>query len=50
MEKTCHSTQQIIEKLRQVDVVLGEGEPVADICEQLDITSQTYRRERQHRL
>jgi transposase-like protein len=47
MKKTRHSTQQIIEKLRQADVALGKGEQVADICKQLEITSQTYYRWRQ---
>jgi putative transposase len=47
MKKTRHSTQQVIEKLRQADVALGKGELVADICKQLEITSQTYYRWRQ---
>ena len=47
MKKTRHSTQQIIEKLRQADVALGKGELVSDICKQLEITSQTYYRWRQ---
>ena len=47
MKMTRHTTAQIIEKLRQADVALGKGEPVTDICKQLEITSQTYYRWRQ---
>ena len=47
MKKTRHTTQQIIEKLRQADVSLGKGEKVADICKALEITEQTYYRWRQ---
>ena len=47
MKKTRHTTPQIIEKLRQADVALGKGQQVADICKQLEITSQTYYRWRQ---
>ena len=32
MKKNRHTTKQIIEKLRQADVVLGKGEQVVDIC------------------
>ena len=47
MKKNRHTTKQIIEKLRQADVALGKGQQVADICKQLEITSQTYYRWRQ---
>lgn len=47
MKKTRHTTQQVIEKLRQADVALGKGQTVPDICKQLEITSQTYYRWRQ---
>ena len=47
MKKNRHTTKQIIGKLRQADVALGKGQQVADICKQLEITSQTYYRWRQ---
>ena len=47
MKKARHSTDQIIEKLRQADVALGKGEKVPDVCKALEITQQTYYRWRQ---
>ena len=47
MKKTRHTTDQIIEKLRQADVALGKGQKVPDVCKQLSITEQTYYRWRQ---
>ena len=47
MKKTRHTTQQIIEKLRQADVALGKGQKVSEICRELQITEQTYYRWRQ---
>ena len=32
MKKTRHTTDQIIEKLRQADVALGKGQKVPDVC------------------
>ena len=37
MKKNRHTTEQIIEKLRQADVALGNGQQVPDICKQLEI-------------
>jgi putative transposase len=47
MKSTRHTTEQIIEKLRQADVALGQGLKVPEVCRQLEITSQTYYRWRQ---
>ena len=47
MKKTRHTTDQIIEKLRQADVALGKGQKVPDVCKSLEITEQTYYRWRQ---
>jgi putative transposase len=47
MKKTRHTTDQIIEKLRQADVALGKGQKVPEICKILEITEQTYYRWRQ---
>jgi len=42
-----HSVDQIIGKLRQADVELGQGKTVAEACRALEITVQTYYRWRQ---
>ena len=47
MQKTRHTTPQIIEKLRLADVALGKGQKVPDIYRTLEITEQTYYRWRQ---
>ena len=47
MKRTRHSTEQIIEKLRQADVALGQGRKVPEVCKTLGITEQTYYRWRQ---
>ena len=47
MKRTKHSTEQIIEKLRQADVALGKGQKVPEVCKTLGITEQTYYRWRQ---
>ncbi len=47
MKRTRHTTDQIIQKLRQADVALGKNEKVPDISKQLQISEQTYYRWRQ---
>ena len=47
MKKTRHTTDQIIEKLRQADLALGKGQKVPEVCKALEITEQTYYRWRQ---
>ncbi len=47
MKKTRHTTDQIIEKLRQADVGLGKGQKVPEVCRTLGVTEQTYYRWRQ---
>jgi transposase-like protein len=49
MKRTRHTTEQVIEKLRQADVALGKGAKVAEVCKTLGITEQTYYRWRQPR-
>jgi len=44
MKKTRHTTDQIIEKLRQADVALGKGQKVPEVCRRLGISQQTYYR------
>lgn len=47
MKQKRHRTDQIIEKLRRVDVELGKGQKVPEVCKLLEITEQTYYRWRQ---
>ena len=47
MSSRRHSVDQIIGKLRQADVELGQGKTVEEACRALEITVQTYYRWRQ---
>ena len=47
MKRTRHTTDQIIEKLRQADLALGKGQKVPEVRKSLQITEQTYYRWRQ---
>ena len=45
--KKKHSGPQIVAKLRQADVLLGQGKAVPEACKDLEISEQTYYRWRQ---
>lgn len=40
--KKFHSSEEIIRKLRQAEVLLHEGKVVAEVCRELGITDSTY--------
>lgn len=42
MAKRKYTSEEIIHKLREADVVLGQGKSIAEACKQLGITDQTY--------
>ena len=44
MGRKRYTTEQIIGKLREAEVLQSQGAPVERICKQLGITSQTYYR------
>ena len=44
MAKKNHSVEQIIGKLREAEVRLGQGETVGQVCRSLGVTEQTYHR------
>ena len=44
MGKINYSTEQIIGKLREAEVMQSQGSTVEQICKQLGITNQTYYR------
>ena len=38
---------QIVAKLRQADVLIGQGKNVSDVCKEIEVSQQTYYRLRQ---
>ncbi len=44
MGRVNFSTEQIIIKLREIEIFCGQGKTVADACRQVGITEQTYYR------
>ena len=45
--KKRFSGPQIVAKLRQADVLIGQGKTVPEICKDIEISQQTYYRWRQ---
>ena len=39
-----HSTEQIIRKLREAEMMAAQGKGTAEICQALEVSSQTYHR------
>lgn len=44
MAGTKHSVEEIIGKLRQVEVLVAEGATIGDAVRQIEVTEQTYYR------
>ena len=44
MPKKRYNAEDIIHKLREADVLLGQGRSVTEVCKQLSVTDQTYYR------
>ena len=44
MARKRYTTEEIIRKLREADVLLGQGQAVADVIRQMGVTSVTYYR------
>jgi len=42
-----HSGPQIVAKLRQVDILIGQGKTVPEMCKEIEVSEQTYYRWRQ---
>ena len=42
-----YSGPQIVAKLRQADVIIGQGKAVPEVCKEIEISQQTYYRWRQ---
>lgn len=47
MPRLRHTVEQILSKLREAEVALSKGQPLAPLCRTLAITEQTYYRWRQ---
>jgi putative transposase len=45
--KKRFSGPQIVAKLRQADVLIGQGKNVPEVCKEIEISQQTYYRWRQ---
>lgn len=44
MSMNRHSAEQIIHKLREAEVLISQGQTVAQACKQIGVTDQTYYR------
>ena len=44
MPKKRYNAEEIIHKLREADVLLGQGKNVGQVCKQIGIADQTYYR------
>jgi putative transposase len=44
MGRKRHTPEQIIRKLREAEVALAKGQPIAEVARKLGITEQTYYR------
>ena len=44
MARKRHTAEQIIQKLRQVEVLVGQGASMAEAIRQIEVTEQTYYR------
>ena len=42
MPKKRHTTEQIINKLREAEVLIAKNKSIAEVCRKLEITEQTY--------
>ena len=45
--KKKHTGTQIVAKLRQADVLIGQGKTVPEVCKEIEVSEQTYYRWRQ---
>ena len=42
MAKQRYTTEEIIQKLREADVLIGQGQTIAQVTNQIGVTEQTY--------
>jgi transposase-like protein len=44
MKKKRHSSEQIIRKLREAEAMMSSGRGLAEVCQQLAVSEQTFHR------
>ena len=44
MPKRRHTPEQIINKLREAEVLLSKGKKIPEVCRKIEVTEQTYYR------
>jgi len=44
MVKKAHSPEQIINRLREAEILLNQGVTVSEACRKIEVTEQTYYR------
>ena len=44
MPKKRHTAEQIVAKLRQIDVLVAQGRTIGQACKEAEITEQSYYR------
>jgi len=44
MKKKRHSPEQIIRKLREAEGLLSAGKTIAEVCQKLEVSEQTFHR------
>ena len=44
MKRKRHSPEQVLSKVREAEMLLGEGKSVAEVARQLGVSEQTYHR------
>jgi putative transposase len=45
--KKYYSGPQIVAKLRQADILIGQGKSIHEVCKEIEVSQQTYYRWRQ---
>jgi putative transposase len=45
--KKKHTGTQIVAKLRQADILIGQGKTIPEVCKEIEVSEQTYYRWRQ---
>jgi len=45
--KKKHTGTQIVAKLRQADILIGQGKKIPEVCKEIEVSENTYYRWRQ---
>jgi len=40
--KKRHTGSQIVAKLRQVDILVGQGKSIPEVCQEIEVSEHTY--------